>query len=194
MNDLAVIPEWRDIPGYEGLYAVTRDGRVWAHPKTWVTGKGRGVVHSRPGTWRRLQVSRGYMCVELARHRDAKLLGVHRLVGLAWIPNPLALPQINHINGVKSDNRVENLEWCTASANTKHAFATGLICVDDKYRATLRRNSLASSAKTRKLSMKQASEIRGRYAQGETQTALAGAFGVHQSTIWKILQGHHYAI
>jgi hypothetical protein len=52
---------------------------------------------------------------------------VHQLVALAWLPNPDCLPQINHINGVKLDNHVENLEWCTSKHNVAHALRTGLI-------------------------------------------------------------------
>lgn len=185
----------RDIPGWEGLYAVTSDGRVWAYPRKWTTGKGRVVALSHDGKWLRPQVNSrtGYLQVQLTVDGVGVLAKIHRLVSLAWIPNPHALPQINHLNGVKKDNRAVNLEWCTASTNTKHAVATGLIKIDEAYRAAHKRNSLASSAKTRRFSMEQATEIRRRYSSGETQVSLAKAFSVRQTTISNIVRGKHYA-
>lgn len=68
----------------------------------------------------------GYCCVHLHNKKFNKQLTVHRLVAMAFIPNPKNKPQVNHINGDKSDNSVENLEWCTPSENLDHAYRTGL--------------------------------------------------------------------
>lgn len=68
----------------------------------------------------------GYLRVQLWEHGKCEYVSIHRLIAKAFIPNPENKPFINHKNGVKSDNRVENLEWCTQKENIKHAHKTGL--------------------------------------------------------------------
>lgn len=97
---------WKDIPGYEGFYQVSDLGRVRR------TKSGRVLKPHYNG--------HGYIQALLSKRGERKHKAVHRLVASAFIPNPEGKPQINHKNGVKSDNTVSNLEWCTASENLTH--------------------------------------------------------------------------
>ena len=92
------------MPGYAGLYQVSNLGRV--------SSRGRLL---NPWTH-----NMGYYAVTLFRDGNAEKKLVHRLVADAFIPNPDNRPQVNHINGNKRDNRVENLEWCTNRENALH--------------------------------------------------------------------------
>lgn len=101
-----MMEEWRAVPGYEGLYEVSNIGNV------------RNV---RRNTLLRLQkTNNGYIRVVLSKNRIKTGFQVHRLVCQAFIENPDNLPQVNHIDEDKSNNRVENLEWCTAKYNNNY--------------------------------------------------------------------------
>lgn len=109
------------ISGYEGQYSVTRDGRVYSHPRVDAAGR------SRKGRWlKAVPDTKGYLRVGLYANDALKTRKVHRLVAETFIPNHHYKPEVNHINGDKADNRIENLEWCTSSENVRHAFRIGL--------------------------------------------------------------------
>lgn len=107
---------WKPIRSFENRYEVSNFGNVYSI-------KRNKLLVQTPS----YQDYRGYNQVCLFgedQKKHTKL--VHKLVAEAFIPNPNNLPQINHINGNKFDNRVDNLEWCTASYNTKHAYDNNL--------------------------------------------------------------------
>ena len=110
--------EWRDIGGYEGLYQISNIGNV--------KSLGRLVNYKNKGKkWQEGKIlkplnKRGYLCVGLWKNGYIKNYSVHRLVAQAFIPNPNNLPQVNHKNEIKDDNRVENLEWCNNYYNSQY--------------------------------------------------------------------------
>ena len=98
--------EWRSIPGYEGLYEVSNKGNV------------RNV---RRNTLLRLpKTNKGYIQVVLCKNGIMNGLKVHRLVAQAFIPNPDNLPMVNHKDEDKTNNNVDNLEWCDAKYNSNY--------------------------------------------------------------------------
>lgn len=115
---------WRDIPNYEGWYQVSNIGNVRSVDREFVNSIGRKCFLK--GAPIKPIPSKGYLRVGLKKHQEVKRVQIHRLVAIAFIPNPNNFETVNHINGVKSDNRVENLEWCTIQDNIRHAFANNL--------------------------------------------------------------------
>lgn len=144
--------ELRDVPGYEGLYSVATDGRIWSHAREWRSGRGGETIRRKRAHWMKLHIARhGYPMVVLSRDGSQVTKYVHQIVAAAWVPNPRGLPQINHLNAIKADCRSCNLEWCTASENVRHARALGLIPKTPAFVAAVRQNiKVANAARLRR--------------------------------------------
>lgn len=107
--------DFKDIPGYEGRYAISKDGEVYSYPK-----KTNNNAQIAGKLMKPFLNNKGYYVISLIKNKLRKCIRVHRLVAYTYIPNPKNKPQINHKNFNKSDNRIENLEWCTASENNRY--------------------------------------------------------------------------
>ena len=118
--------QWRNITGIEG-YQVSDTGLIKSLPKEFIDKRGR--LWRRHGKMMKLQQDKlGYKQILLSYpHGTSKLYKVHRLVATEFISNPHNYPEVNHLNGNKSDNRKDNLEWTTHSGNIKHAYDIGLL-------------------------------------------------------------------
>jgi hypothetical protein len=119
---------WKDIEGYEGLYQVSNLGRVkslqsrWARREKILSGNKTGG---------------GYLSVSLYKS-GVKRFYIHRLVAKSFILNPHLKPEVNHINAIKSDNNINNLEWCTNQENITHSFANNLRAPSEFQRQKIR--------------------------------------------------------
>ena len=106
---------WKDIKGFEGIYKVSNYGRI------------KSIIRYKRMMKTALDKS-GYLkiCLTDSKHKK-HTIKIHRIVAENFIPNTENKEQVNHIDGNKENNRVDNLEWCTQSENMKHAFRNGLI-------------------------------------------------------------------
>lgn len=109
---------WKDIKGYENQYQISNLGNIRALSRK---GQRKGIerMKTRISNW-------GYPIISIWKNNKQKTFAVHRLVAETFIANPNNKAEVNHKNGIKTDNRVENLEWVTREENIQHAYNTGL--------------------------------------------------------------------
>lgn len=117
---------WKDIEEYKGIYQVSNMGRIKSLERL-TNGKLGSVKIHLEKILTPLNLTKGYQGVRLYKDYIGKTLKIHRIVAKTFICNPNNLPQVNHINGNKKDNKVSNLEWCDNRYNMDHALDSLLI-------------------------------------------------------------------
>lgn len=156
---------WKDIKGYDGLYQISNFGMVKS--VRYNTNKILSVIHN---------TITGYNSVGLCYKNRRETMYIHRAIALAFIENPTNKPHINHKNGVRDDNDINNLEWVTSSENHKHKY-----------------DVLGYKQHRRKHTEEEVLKIRGMYRNSKiSQIKLVEIFNSNKATINKILKNKAY--
>jgi hypothetical protein len=166
------LEQWKDIKNYEGLYQISNKGRV---------KRLAGKCLAKAGKYRNLsenilicfpnKTRYNYLYVNL-NNNGIKQFRIHRLVALHFIPNPNDLPEVNHIDGDKNNNTVENLEWCTNLENIRHSYKIGT----HKIRT-------GEKAPNTKLTLEQVKQIKEKLNNKEYGRSIAKEFNISEGMV-----------
>ena len=175
---------WKAIEGTDGRYEVSNTGKVRSN---------NYLGHGKQQELSLAKDQKGYLRVRIYKDGSRQTVKVHREVAKAFIPNPENKPEVNHKDGDKENNHVENLEWATPSENTTHAYDSGL---KEKTRAWCRqmgstsgRAALAKEREKRKTPITATRLSDGAVFEFTSQAEAAEKTGTPQPNIHKVLKG-----
>lgn len=174
-----------DIPGYEGYYQVSNYGNIKSLDR--VIKEKTGKTQTIKGRVLKQRINPGGYCyVGLRKNGVKATFAIHQLVAQTFLDNPENKPTVNHINGIKTDNNISNLEWATYSENLSHAYNSGL-------RTAASLQTVGNKNYKRKLKSEQVIEIKRLLAAGSlTHKEIATKFSVARSTITEIKSGRRW--
>lgn len=166
---------WKDVVGYDGIYEVSDLARIKSLSRYRRCGKGGYII---PDRIRRQSLdSDGYLLVSLYIKGVSEKLKVHRITAQSFIPNPENKSDVNHKKGIKTDNRVTQLEWKTNLENIEHATINGFVAKGEKHHNA-------------KLTEKEVLEIR---ASNLSHKEMAALYNTSRTNIVKILNRQRWA-
>ena len=179
MREVDCSERWRSVEGLEGVYSISDRGRL-RRDVTSSNSKAGFVLKPFPR-------KSGYCCYTVWHLGKMRTPLVHRMVAQAFIPNPDGKPHINHRDGNKSNNSLENLEWCTAKENVKHAMEVL------GWNPKMGDHPKGEKHYKARLTQDQVDSIRARYLAGTaTQYAMAKEYGVSRKTVHSLIKGHSW--
>jgi hypothetical protein len=171
---------WKDIIGYEGYYQISNLGRVKSLDR--IVDNRRGQFLRKGRFLKPYKSTKAYMLLGLCVNGKMKAFTFHRILAKHFIPNPENKKEINHKNGVRDDNRLENLEWVTGSENIRHSF-----------KVLKRKKMTGEKHPMHKLTESNVIEIKKIYnAGGISYKRLGEIYNVSDVTIGRVVRGDHW--
>lgn len=190
--NVSMIEIWKNIPNYVGLYQVSNFGRVKNLKKINKVFDKRGWNYCMTREEKILKSSKKktYLSVGLYNQFGVKYFSVHKLVAIAFLPNPKNKKYINHIDGNKHNNLLSNLEWCTASENIIHAYKTNLM---PKFINSGEKNGRSKLNTEEVLTIKETLKNMSGVDEYKFRD-LAEVFGVSRTSVFRIAHNTHWLI
>jgi hypothetical protein len=171
---------WKDIPSFENYYQASNLGRLRSVDRTIVKidkKTGKEISFGKKGRILTLNFHHSqYLMANLSKKGEQTSCSVHRLIAMTFIPNNKNHPIVNHKNGIKTDNNINNLEWMNNSENVKHAVDTGLL-----------KNPSGEEHGSCKYTNEDILKMRDLYSNGKTQVEIGKIMNMPRARVWEIV-------